>query len=525
MDLDRQKFTKNIGGEDLIIEKSNLAEQANAAVMGTYGGTTVLATVVMEDKDVELDYMPLKVDYEEKFYAVGKIPGGFFKREGRPSSNAVLSGRLIDHAIRPLFDKRIRRPIQVTVTVLSYDGEHDLDFVALNTVSSALSISDIPWNGPIAGVNVDRVDGNLVVNPTKSSLEEENVEFSTFFSGAGGYINMIELEGDDASEEHVTEAAREAMKIINELDAFQADIAKKIGKEKIELKFDEPSVEFLGEMKEFLGERLEKAVYVEAKTERMDKVSDVKTALEEHLTEKFEEELKFLDALFEKELDDLVHKNILENDRRPDGRALDEVRDLYAETGILPRTHGSGLFIRGGTQALGVVTLGPPGAQQLVETIERFGKESFLLHYNFPPFSVGEARSFRGPGRRDIGHGALAEKALESWRNEGIISATSILNELTSEELKGILTDVTLSKYELSAGWQDRETEVEEPPVARIAQAAVNAVKRVALKKQIEKNQLLLKEASQRGQETLAFVQRHQELLRSIKELERPETN
>ena len=260
--LERKKFTKNIAGEEFTLEVSKLAEQANAAVMGTYGGTTVLATVVMEDKDVELDYMPLRVDYEEKFYAIGKIPGGFFKREGRPSNNAILSGRLIDHAIRPLFDKRIRRPIQVTATVLSYDSEHDLDFVALNTVSAALGISDIPWNGPIAGVNADRIDGSIVINPT-NSLKEKNIEFSSFFSGTvyggGGdsYINMIEFEGDSADEAQIIEAAQQAMKVIDEINAFQADIIKEIGKPKVEIEFDEPSAEFLKEIKSFLDKKLE----------------------------------------------------------------------------------------------------------------------------------------------------------------------------------------------------------------------------------------------------------------------------
>ena len=424
MDLDKKQFKTKVGDEEFIIEVSKIAEQANGAVIASYGGTTVLATVVMEDKDVELPYMPLRVDYEEKFYAIGKIPGGFFKREGRPSNNAVLSGRLIDHAIRPLFDQRIRRPIQVTATILSYDGEHDLDFVALNAVSVALGISDIPWNGPIAGINADRIDGSIVINPTKNSLEEKEAEFSAFFSGTpsdaasnagqGGdsQINMIEFAGDNADEEHIVDAAREAMRVINELNSFQEGIIKKIGKPKAEIKFDEPSGEFLKEMKSFLDGKLEDAVFVKEKTEQADKVSEVKTALREHLSEKFEDELGFIEMLFEKELDDLVHKNVLENDRRADGRALDEVRDLYAETGLLSRTHGSGFFLRGGTQALGVVTLGPPRAQQLIETIERFGKESFLMHYNFPPFSVGEARAFRGPGRRDIGHGALAEKAI-----------------------------------------------------------------------------------------------------------------
>jgi len=416
MDLEKKQFTKNIAGEDLTIEVSRLAEQTNAAVLATYGETKVLATVVMGNSENKIDYMPLSVDYEEKFYAAGKILGGrFMRREGRPSESAVLSGRLIDRTIRPLFDKRIRRSIQVVSTILSYDEENDPNFVALVAASTALGISDIPWAGPVAGVNVARINGEIVINPKKSVLKSdaENVELEAFFAGSAKHINMIEFGGKEADEDNVLEVGKKAMEVVGEIVSFQEDIKKEIGKEKVEIQFDEPSKEFKDEAESFLDKNLEDAVYVGDKKERSDKVYELKKELATNLEEKFEEsDMKHFDDIFEKTLDDTIHKNVLESDRRPDGRALDEVRDLYSEVKILPRAHGSALFVRGNTQALGVTTLGSPDSAQLIETLEFSGKRRFMLHYNFPPFSVGEARSFRGPGRRDIGHGALAEKAI-----------------------------------------------------------------------------------------------------------------
>lgn len=413
MDLERKRFTKKIAEEDLTIEVSKIAEQADGAVLATYGETTVLATVVMEDKDRDTDYMPLSVDYEEKFYAAGKILGSrFIRREGRPAVSSVLTGRLIDRTIRPLFDKRIRRPIQVVATILSYDGENDPDFVSLMAVSTALAISDIPWGGPVAGVRVGVVDGSIVINPKKKVLDEDNVNLEAFFAGRDNKINMIELGGSQVDENMVASAGEESIKVINELVDFQKDIINEVGKAKRKLVFSEPSEEFVKEVKGFLDGKLEDAVYVKDKSDRRDKVRELKSSLQSHLEEKFEDDMPYLELLFEKELDDLLHKNVLESDNRPDGRALDEVRDLYSETGLLARTHGSAIFVRGNTQALAVTTLGSPRAAQLVETIEETEDKKFMLHYNFPAYSVGEARSFRGPSRRDIGHGALAEKAI-----------------------------------------------------------------------------------------------------------------
>lgn len=416
MDLQKKTFTKEIAGRKLTLEVSKIAEQANAAVMGRYGDTTVLATVVMEDKDRDMGYMPLMVDYEERFYAAGKILGSrFMRREGRPSNDAILSGRLIDRTLRPLFDKRIRRPIQVVVMVLSYDGENDPDFISLAAASTALSISDIPWNGPVAGARVAKINDEFVINPTnKHDNNEDTYKLDAFFAGTAEHINMIEAACDESAEEDILESARKAHETIKELVEFQKEIVAEVGKQKIELQLRNPSEKLVNSIKKFLAGNLQDAIYAGDKTESSDRLKKVKEELNEALiSEGFtEDELADVEMLFEKELDDLVHKNVLNDNRRPDGRKLDEVRDLYSEVGLLPRVHGSAVFIRGKTQALAVTTLAAPGSEQLIEGIEYSGKKRFMLHYNFPGFSVGEAKPSRGPGRRDIGHGTLAEKAI-----------------------------------------------------------------------------------------------------------------
>jgi len=424
VELQRKKFTRKIANQDLTLEISPLAERTNAAVLATYGETAVLVTAVMEDKDRDVDYLPLAVDYEEKFYAAGKILGSrFIRREGRPSDEAILSGRVIDRTIRPLFDQRIRRPLQIVVTVLSYDEENDPVFPALIAASTALGISDIPWNGPIAGVGAAKLGNEIVLNPKNSDLKNSGkVEFDAFIAGTDNAINMIELAGDSAKEEDVLHAAGEALASINDLVIWQKEIIKELAKSKADLKFKEPKAELVEAVKSFLStpaaasgaSKLEAAVYTKGDTHYSEKLNQVKKELVEHLRQagSAEEDLADADSLFESELEELVCRNVLERDLRPDGRKLDEVRDLHSEVAVLPRVHGSALFIRGNTQALAVATLGAPGAEQLIETMEFSGKKRFLLHYNFPPYSVGEARSFRGPGRRDIGHGALAEKAI-----------------------------------------------------------------------------------------------------------------
>ncbi|HUC02184.1 MAG TPA: polyribonucleotide nucleotidyltransferase [Candidatus Paceibacterota bacterium] len=419
--LQKKQFSVEIAGKTLTIEISALAEQANAAVIAKYGETVVLATAVMGRRDVELDYLPLKVDYEEKFYAAGKIIGSrYVRREGRSSEEAILAGRLVDRTIRPLFNDKMRRDIQVVVTVLQIDEQNDPEFVGLLGVSTALFISDIPWNGPVAGVRVaQKKDGPFVINPNNSDIVEPNLPiFDAFVSGSKDRINMIELGGLDAQEKDVIASFALAQTEINKLIAFQEQIRKEVGKPKAEVALVMPDPEIKAAVEEFLADKLEDAIYKPTKVEHTTAVGALNHDLNLHIKEKFAESKekinwKAVESLFEDSVNDVVHKNVLEKERRPDGRKLDEVRALDAEVGLFSRTHGSALFIRGNTQALAITTLAAPGAEQLIESMETNAKRRFMLHYNFPPFSVGEVGNFRGPGRREIGHGNLARKSLE----------------------------------------------------------------------------------------------------------------
>lgn len=398
MDLKRQIFKSTLGGESISVEVSELAHQANGAVIGRHGDTVVLAAVVMGEKETTTDYFPLTVDYEERFYAAGKILGSrFIRREGRASDDAVLSGRLIDRTIRPLFDQRLRREVQVTVTVIAYDEKHDPDAVALLATSAALAISDIPWNGPVAGVSLN------ATNPDGS------LRYRAFFAGPEKFVNMIEFEGVEVPEAEVQELFARAQKEIAALVTFQRDVAKKIGKPKTAIAIAEPAPEVRTIVERFIEDKLADAIHAKS-------LGALKQMLMEHLsgTEAGKEAFAAADALFEDAVDSHVRKAVLEREERPDGRKLNEVRDLHAEVGLLPRTHGSALFIRGDTQILAVVTLASPAAEQIVETMEATEKRRFMLHYNFPSFSVGETGRARGPGRREIGHGALAAKAVRN---------------------------------------------------------------------------------------------------------------
>lgn len=418
MDLNRQKFSLDFAGQQLTFAISNMADQANAAVLGQYGDTLVLATVVMGKEDKGTDYFPLVVDYEEKFYAAGKIIGSrFVRREGRPSENAVLSGRLIDRSIRPLFDQRIRRDVQIIITVISYDEENDPDFVALLSASLALSISNIPWNGPIGGARLSKTkEGQILINPINSAfldLEDGVMTFDAFIAGTSDKISMIELGGKEIQENEVVESFELAHEEIKKLINFQKEIVEKIGQKKAEVRLIEPSDELKKRVISFLDGKLDEAIYVKDKVERQNKINEIKSSLNQHLLDHSIEEFESAEILFDEEIDRLIHKNIVESDKRPDGRKLDEIRDLYAEVGLFKRLHGSALFARGNTQALAVTTLAAPGAEQLVETMEVSGKRRFMLHYNFPPYSVGETGRMGGVGRREIGHGNLAEKAIK----------------------------------------------------------------------------------------------------------------
>jgi polyribonucleotide nucleotidyltransferase len=411
--LENKKFEMDLAGRKLKVSFTPLAEQANGSCLVQYGDTLILATATMGKSDKEgTDFFPLTVEYEEKFYAAGKILGSrFVRREGRASESAILSGRLIDRTIRPLFDQRLRRDILVNTTVLSIDEDNDPDFVGLIGASLALACSDIPWAGPISGVRIGKKDGKLIINPTYKEREEN--QFDTFVSGIENKINMLEIGVDESPETEVVEAIKLAQQEIEKLNDFQKKIIKEMGKEKTNVALIDIAPKFKKQVQEFLAPKLEDAIYQKNKMEMNKKIDNLTAELIEWA--KNIDNDKVSDALhvLEEEIDATVHKNILEKDKRPDGRKLDELRPLFAQAGdLLPRVHGCGLFIRGNTQALSSVTLANPAKELTFETIESSGTKRFIHHYNFPSFSVGETRASRGPGRREIGHGALAEKAL-----------------------------------------------------------------------------------------------------------------
>lgn len=411
--MESKKFSVDLEGKNLQIEVSRLAEQTNGSVLARLGDTMVLATAVMTKRQREgIDYLPLTVEYEEKFYAAGKISGSrFIKREGRPSEEAILAGRLIDRAIRPRFNQRIRNDIQIVLTVLSLDPDNDPDIVALNAASAALMISDIPWSGPVSAVRIGSKEGKFLINPTYA--ERENSDLDLVVAGFDRKINMIEAGAREVSEDNLGEALILAQKYLEKISDFQKKIAAEIGQKKQEVAILTENPELKKEIKNILGDDLEKAIYEKDKQIRQNKIAEVRESLINRLKEKekTDDDLKLADLIFDEEIDEIVSRNILEYEKRPDGRRLNELRELYAEVGLLPRTHGSGLFIRGNTQTLSILTLGSPGDEQTIEGMEFEGKKRFMHHYNFPPYSVGEIGRLQ-PGRREIGHGALVERAL-----------------------------------------------------------------------------------------------------------------
>lgn len=416
--MDKDVFEIKIGEKTLTIKTTNWTEQASGSCLVRMGETEVLATAVMSQKNLDgIDFFPLTVEYEERFYAAGKIFGSrFMKRESRPADSAILTSRMIDRAIRPLFPKDFKKEVQVVITCLSWDGENDPDILGLIAASFALSISNIPWAGPIGAIRIGRTNGEWILNPTYRQREEGNVDLTltAIEKDKSILINMIEVGAKEASEEDVLKAIESAEKNLKEIINFQKDAVKKIGKEKAVFS---PAVEsgIEKEIREFLGDRLEKAITgAEPKEKNFSEIDVLKEELVKFLDEKYPNEGKAKQVLpfFEKEIEKIVIKNILEKDQRPDGRKSTEIRALFCEAGVLPRTHGSGVFHRGLTRVLSILTLGGPGDQQLLEGMEFVGKKRFLHHYNFPPFSSGEVSPMRGPKRREIGHGNLAEKAL-----------------------------------------------------------------------------------------------------------------
>ncbi|MEK7560022.1 MAG: polyribonucleotide nucleotidyltransferase [Patescibacteria group bacterium] len=408
-----KKFTTEVRGRTLTAEFSNLAEHANGSCLLTYGGTVVFATAVKsQSARAGTDFFPLLVDYEEKFYAARRILGSrFVRREGKASDEAILVARLIDRGIRPLFNQKMRNDVQVVVMALSVDEENDPDFPAIIASSLALGTSDIPWNGPLGAVRIGKVDGKFIANPTYEEMQKSPLDLMV--CGKDGKVNMIEAGGDQVLEDDVSSALEFAVKEINALCEFQDDIIEKIGKTKDKFEIQELPAEAKAAFKSTVLPQLEEAIYIKQKMNRFEKLNDIKREWMRFAEEKFSEIPENLhDNLFEEAINDTVHKNIIEKEKRPDGRGVEELRPLFAKAKALPRTHGSGIFFRGETHILSVVTLGAPSDAQLIEGMEVRGKKRFMHHYNFPGFSSGEVKPMRGPGRREIGHGALAEKAL-----------------------------------------------------------------------------------------------------------------
>ena len=428
------KFSLELGGKDLQVEIKNLAEHANGSCWIRYGDTVVLATAVMGEEGEEKDFFPLTVEYQERFYAAGKILGSrFIRRESRPSDEAILTSRLIDRAIRPRFPENLKREIQVIITCLSWDRENDPDIPGLIATSISLGISDIPWQGPIAALRVGnseahkspegkpstsyRASPEFILNPTYEQREKSNLDLALtavpqdLGEKNGALINMIEAEGQEVQEEIVLKAVEFSKPYFKKLIEFQNQIIKKVGKKKIDLPEPSSDLELESEIKEFLGDRLEKVLYEKSEMDTADKL---RKELAYFIAEKYPGMGKTKPALdfFEKEIERLVHENIIKFEKRPDGRKLDEIREISCEVGVLPRTHGSGLFQRGETKSLSILTLGAPGDVKLLEGMEFIGKKRFMHHYNFPPYCSGEIKPLRGPGRREIGHGMLVEKAL-----------------------------------------------------------------------------------------------------------------
>ena len=406
-----QCFEIELGGRKLTIEQGKMAKQANGAVLVRYGDTVVLVTATASSAPREgVDFFPLTVDYEEKMYAAGKIPGGFIKREGRPSSDAVLCARLIDRPIRPLFPEGFRNDVQIVATVLCVEQDNPPEIAAMIGASCALTVSDIPFMGPIAGVRVGYIDGAFVINPTE---EQRTVsELNLTVAGSHDAVMMVEAGANELSEEVVLDAILFGHAEIRRLVAFQNDIRSACGKEKIVPAIFAVSEELESKVRAYAEERLDAATRNSDKLMRDADIAAIKVETVEHFIEEYPEAAKEISQILYKIEKGIVRHMITHEKIRPDGRALDEVRPVSCEVGILPRTHGSGLFTRGQTQVLTVTTLGSIGDEQIIDGLGPETTKHYLHHYNFPGYSVGEARPMRSPGRREIGHGALAERAL-----------------------------------------------------------------------------------------------------------------
>ena len=407
-----ESFEMQLGGRTFTVETGKMAKQANGAALVRYGETVVLVTATASEEPREgVDFFPLTVDYEEKMYAVGKIPGGFIKREGRPGESAILCSRLIDRPIRPLFPEGYRNDVQIVATVLSVEHDNAPEIAAMIGASCALTISDIPFLGPIAGVRVGRINGEFVINPTVEQREASDLNLT--IAGSRDAVMMVEAGANELPEEVILEAILFGHEEIKKIVAFQDEMQKAVGKEKREVKLFAVPEDMEQAIREYATAKLDEAVRNPDKLARDEHIAAVKAEALEHFLEIYPDAVKEIPYMLHKIVKEIVRRMITKEKIRPDGREVEEVRPISCEVGLLPRTHGSGLFTRGQTQVLTIATLGTVREAQILDGIDEQTSKRYIHQYNMPSYSVGETRPSRGPGRREIGHGALAERALE----------------------------------------------------------------------------------------------------------------
>ena len=416
METEKKVFKLDFRGREIIVETGQLAKQASGSVLVRYGDTAVLSASVMSKNASTADFFPLTINYQEKLYSVGKIPGGFIKREGKPTDQATLASRLIDRPIRPLFAEGFRNEVQVISTVLSVDQDNTPEMTALLGSSLALCISEIPFDGPVAGVIVGRLNGEFIINP--KAEETELCDIILNVAGTKDAINMVESGSKEVSEEDMVDAIMFGHEAIKELISFEEEIIKSVGKEKIEVELVKLDESLVKEVEEFATSKMLDAIQIKDKIEKYAAIDKVKEDSIEEFTNRYENDenlesiLKDVSKIVDNIEASVVRRLITEEKIRPDGRAMDEIRPLSAEVDLLARTHGSALFTRGQTQVLSVTTLGALGEHQILDGLGIEDEKRFMHHYNFPAFSVGETGRYGAPGRREIGHGALGERAL-----------------------------------------------------------------------------------------------------------------
>ena len=417
-----REFEYDLAGRKLIVNIGKVAEQANGSCLVRYGDTVVLVTATASKEPREgIDFFPLSVDFEERLYSVGKIPGGFIKREGKPSEKAILTSRLIDRPIRPLFPEGYRNDVQVIATVLSVDQNCTPDILAMIGSSIALTISDIPFFGPTGSVLVGLVDDEFVINPNIEQRKKSDLHLVV--SGTKDAVMMVEAGANVVTESKMLEGILLAHEYIKGICEFIEKIRDEVGKEKQVYQVFQPDEEIEKEVRDFATDKVIDAVQTFEKQQREENLDSVKEEVIEHFAETYPENEKDIEEVIYKITKEQVRKMILEDGIRPDNRKIDEIRPITCEVGLLPRTHGSGLFTRGQTQVLTIATLGASSDVQIIDGIGSEEFKRYMHHYNFPPYSVGETRVLRGPGRREIGHGALAERALEDRKSTRLNSS------------------------------------------------------------------------------------------------------